>query len=416
MVDRVIRASVTSFVAAAVITIGAIGSSGNALAAELPEIKASAKNTVPACTTPGRLMAYIKSRNGELDSRFNSIAIDYMRVGEELGMRWDYAFFQMISETGALSFKNGNRHGDVNPKQNNFAGLGATGNGEAGESFKDVTTGVKAHLQHIMLYAGSPVDSPVAERTRKVQEWGVLTSWQKGFKRPITYADLASKWAPKTKAYSDTLESIADKFADDLCKKADPHPEMLAQARGENRKVAEKVERPAEKVSGATLARKAIADGKAEKNETASGLGATQAAKAATPGLRIINAPDATPEPTVEKKSAAVLPPRANSQPEKAIVQPTAAPGLTAKPIAPPASGVQKCRVWTASYGGQKAMIIKAIIDGVLNYTVLDVNEGQEAREADAFIAAYAKGGAVAGEFQTQTNALDKAFELCPEG
>ena len=51
-----------------------------------------------------------------------------------------------------------------------------------------------------------------------------------------------------------------------------------------------------------------------------------------------------------------------------------------------------------------------------MNYTVLDVNEGTEKREAEAYIAAYAKGGVIAGEFTSQTQALDKAFELCPEG
>ena len=66
-----------------------------------------------------------------------------------------------------------------------------------------------------------------------------------------------------------------------------------------------------------------------------------------------------------------------------------------AKPLVPPAgTPAQKCRVWTASYGGQKALIIKSVIDKVVNYTVLDVNEGAEKREADAFISAYAKEGA----------------------
>jgi hypothetical protein len=50
------------------------------------------------------------------------------------------------------------------------------------------------------------------------------------------------------------------------------------------------------------------------------------------------------------------------------------------------------------------------------NYTVLDVNDGAEKREADAYIAAYAKGGATVGEFATSTQALEKAFQLCPEG
>ena len=72
--------------------------------------------------------------------------------------------------------------------------------------------------------------------------------------------------------------------------------------------------------------------------------------------------------------------------------------------------------MWTASYGGQKALIIKSVVDKVVNYTVLDVNEGAEKREAEAFISAYAKEGAVAGEYGNQSQALDKAFELCPEG
>jgi hypothetical protein len=47
---------------------------------------------------------------------------------------------------------------------------------------------------------------------------------------------------------------------------------------------------------------------------------------------------------------------------------------------------------------------------------VLDVNEGAEKREIEAYIAAYARGGQSIGEFGNQSLALDKAFELCPEG
>ncbi|MBO0765518.1 MAG: hypothetical protein J2P50_13140, partial [Hyphomicrobiaceae bacterium] len=82
--------------------------------------------------------------------------------------------------------------------------------------------------------------------------------------------------------------------------------------------------------------------------------------------------------------------------------------------VPPPAN--QKCRVWTASYGGQKSIIIRSVVDQVVNFTVLDVNAGSEAREAEAFIAAYAKNGNIAGEYPNQAQALDKAFELCPEG
>jgi hypothetical protein len=44
------------------------------------------------------------------------------------------------------------------------------------------------------------------------------------------------------------------------------------------------------------------------------------------------------------------------------------------------------------------------------------VNDGTEQREADAFIAAYAKEGKISGPYTSQAQALDKAFELCPEG
>ena len=47
---------------------------------------------------------------------------------------------------------------------------------------------------------------------------------------------------------------------------------------------------------------------------------------------------------------------------------------------------------------------------------MLDVNEGQEAREIEAYISAYAKGGQKVGDFSNSNAALDKAFQLCPEG
>jgi len=83
---------------------------------------------------------------------------------------------------------------------------------------------------------------------------------------------------------------------------------------------------------------------------------------------------------------------------------------------ASPSSSPTTCKVWTASYGGQRAVIIKAVADATVNYTVLDVHKGSETRELDAYIAAYAKGGENVGEFPSQTKALNKAFELCPEG
>ena len=195
----------------------------SALAAELPEVKISAGNKVPQCATPGRLTAYLQSRNPSLDPRFEGVATQYMRHGEALGIRWDIAFFQMILETGALRFG-----GDVRPAQNNFAGLGASGGGAHGESFADVSTGVKAHLQHLLMYAGEHIDNPVADRTRKVQEWGVLTDWQKSIDGPMTYTLVAKQWAPTSRNYVRDVSTITDEFYNEFCNGDDPNPGLAA--------------------------------------------------------------------------------------------------------------------------------------------------------------------------------------------
>ncbi|MBS0242338.1 MAG: glucosaminidase domain-containing protein [Proteobacteria bacterium] len=427
---------------------------GLAQAAETPAVKTSETNRVTQCATPGRLMAFVKAKNDNLDPRFEKIAVDYMRHGEQLGLRWDYTFYQMLLETGFLSFRGDHgRHGDVKPSQNNFAGLGAIGGGAHGESFPDVSTGVLAHLQHVLVYAGEVVDNPVAERTRKVQEWGILKSMQKRAKGTVTFGLLATKWAPGSD-YVAGLEAIRGRFEDSgFCKGSDPHPEWVQEARGGTAKavpVASAAPAEAdqsEKITGAELARRAIAQGKEESDNQRKGLGgaaiaAGPAAKpaATTPSYSVLNAPrgepqaietttEAEPEAAPEKpeaKSAAMKPekpaPKAD-RPMFAIA--SAAGGLAksipktapdAKPQAAEKAEPGKCHVFTASYGGQKSLIIRVKSEAGIDFTVLDVNEGSEKREADAYISAYAKGGVVDGEFANQEQALEKAFELCPEG
>jgi hypothetical protein len=408
-----------------------------AASADLPEIKISASNRVPECATPGRMMRYLRSRNPELDARYAGIATEYMRLGEALGVRWDYAFYQMIVETGSLSYRRGNRAGDVKPAQNNFAGLGATGGGVSGESFKDIATGVRAHHEHLLLYAGDRLQNPTAERTRKVQEWGVLTEWHGHFHRPISFADLAQQWAPGSRSYPRMLVEIADHFAE-FCAGPDPQPELVAEARGHTADAVADAREASPKL-GAELAKRAIADGKAANNQQRSGLGALEPERPQPAPFTLLNA---APGSEVDKQDGTVRSETANkayernsgtaeareptartsgvgkpAQNDKAPLRTASVAGMAATlaPPTPPAGG-QKCRVWTASYGGQKALIIRSVTDKVVNYTVLDVNDGAEKREADAFISAYAKEGTVTGEFTSQTQALDKAFELCPEG
>ena len=411
-------------------------------------------NAVPACATPGRLMAFLTARNHNLDQRFSTIAADYMRIGDELQIRWDIAFFQMMLETGNLTFQ-----GDVQANQNNFAGLGATGKHVPGESFPDVATGVKAHLQHLLLYAGEHLDNPVAERTRKVQEWGVLTDWQKSIKGPINYAQLAKQWAPTSRRYTRDIAGIVESFYGSPCRAADPNPELLALAKPGSAPAPSATDDPklaiadastaaANAPSGADLARRAVEEARKSGSFVRSSLGAEDLAPPAdeaktvavgepqqqqeAPAVKIINAaaaPAETPPKTAESKprvpvGAASVEPVKKSAGKKiqtaalgAGTKSSVLPGITAKSaVAVPPAARPSCKVWTASYGGSRSVIIKAKADRQENYTVLDVNEGSEKREAAAYIAAYAKGGETVGEFTNPSQALDKAFELCPDG
>jgi hypothetical protein len=448
-----------------------------AAAASLPEVKVSNTNAVPACATPGRLMAYLRSRNPGMNDRYDGLATEYMRHGEVMGIRWDMAFFQMILETGALRYD-----GDVRASQNNFAGLGASGGGKHGEHFADISIGVKAHLQHLMMYAGEHIDDPVAERTRKVQEWGVLTKWQNSINGPMTYSLVAQQWAPGSRGYTRDISAISDLFYDSFCSQPDPRPEMVQEAR-KGRAMPPQTQvaavaapatgtAPAEtnpsaaNASGADIAQRTI-ENEREDDPPRVGLGASSLADGGSatkstdtekvaPAVTLLNptkpqadkAPPAqtdTAANTATTKSAgskiafanagmtgtAALKPDKTKAAEKAAdatkqavakqgdekIQTASVAGAATKLKVPDASkSAAKCKVWTASYGGQRAVLIKAATNGTVNYTVLDVNAASERREVDAYIAAYAKGGERVGAFPSQTKALDKAFQLCPEG
>jgi hypothetical protein len=64
------------------------------------------------------------------------------------GVRADVAFVQAMLETGFLRYG-----GAVKIEQFNFAGLGAVDGGANDNSFPDVRTGIRAHIQHLKAYA-----------------------------------------------------------------------------------------------------------------------------------------------------------------------------------------------------------------------------------------------------------------------
>lgn len=209
-----------SFLATVIVgaaSMAAAGGAALAQAAKLPEIRLSQRNAVPACVTPERLMAFLRQRNGKLDPRFQNIAHYYKQHGEAWRVRWDYAFFQMAIETNFLTYLRPNgRMGDVDPRQNNFAGIGTTGGGVPGDRFPDVSTGVLGQIQHLVVYSGEAVGEPVAPRTRLKQNHILAKSRE--LNRAVRFSDLARRWAVDPK-YANSIEWVASRYRAQYCQR-----------------------------------------------------------------------------------------------------------------------------------------------------------------------------------------------------
>ncbi len=200
-------------------------------AAALPRILAGTDNPVPKCVAPAALMDFVAARNARhsppraIEPRFANLAALYQRIGQCVArppaqcvaVRWDYAFFQMLIETNYLTFRRPDgAPAGVPASDNNFAGVGATVPGRPGEHFKDVATGVLAHLQHVLMYSTTRIPDPVAKRTRQVQD--DVQDIMRRLHRPVTFADLAREWTGTDKnAYGTMMQQLAEKYAANYC-------------------------------------------------------------------------------------------------------------------------------------------------------------------------------------------------------
>ncbi len=102
----------------------------------------------PGEMSQGNLTSFFLLNRPEADSILVSqMALAYIEECRIEGVNSDIAFIQMCLETGFLRFQ-----GLVTPEMNNFCGLGATGPGHSGESFPDIRTGIRAHIQHLKAY------------------------------------------------------------------------------------------------------------------------------------------------------------------------------------------------------------------------------------------------------------------------
>jgi hypothetical protein len=297
----------------------------------LPEIRLSPGQKVPACVTPSRLNRHLMERTRDLDPRFRDIARFYKLHGEALRIRWDYAFYQMLLETNYLSYKTGSgRWGDVDPKQNNFAGIGTTGGGVPGDSFPDVSSGVLAQMQHLVAYSGERVARPLAPRTREKQDDIIELSL--ALRRAVRFDDLTNRWAAD-RNYAKSIEWVAERYRQANC--------------------------------------------------TAT-------------GEPLHPSDDDVEEQRARRPRVAAL--AGPSQPET----PEATPRRSS------------CDVYSASYGGRITLLIRSESGASTNYTVLQVDEGFEQPQADAFIRAHAPNGRTIARFPSPEPAFVRAFELCP--
>ncbi|MGZ4031031.1 MAG: glucosaminidase domain-containing protein [Tumebacillaceae bacterium] len=110
----------------------------------------------------------------------------YISLGNKYGIRGDIAFCQSLLETGYWRFG-----GDVQPTQNNFAGLGAVGGGTQGVSFPTPQAGIEAQMQHLYAYATSlplPANTVQLDPRFQLVTRGSAATWE----------SLSGRWATAT--------------------------------------------------------------------------------------------------------------------------------------------------------------------------------------------------------------------------
>ncbi len=90
------------------------------------------------------------------------------------------------------------------------------------------------------------------------------------------------------------------------------------------------------------------------------------------------------------------------------------AAAMVAAANAAPAGDAARCRVFSASYGGTKTLLVRAAAGPEQQYTALTVLDGFEESMLESYVKAHAPGGTSLGTFDTRDAALAKASELCP--
>jgi hypothetical protein len=128
----------------------------------------------------------------------------YITEGQDERIDGEIALCQAIHETGWFQYP-----GDVQPHQNNYAGIGATGGGEPGNSFPSARIGVRAHIQHLKAYADPNITEaelvhPCVDPRFKYVTKGSAKTWE----------SLGGKWAVPGFGYGERILAIHRRMKD----------------------------------------------------------------------------------------------------------------------------------------------------------------------------------------------------------
>jgi N-acetylmuramoyl-L-alanine amidase len=161
---------------------------------EIPIIADPGQFTIlgPTFLSPEQMNQFVKKVNpnapelGEL----------YETLGKYYGIRGDVAFAQAIHETNYFRFT-----GVVQPEQNNYSGIGATGGDTRGAIFENEEEGVLAQLQHLYAYATTkplPNQYPLVDPRFHLVDRGSAPTW----------TALNGKWAVPGTTYGQSILSL----------------------------------------------------------------------------------------------------------------------------------------------------------------------------------------------------------------
>lgn len=136
-----------------------------------------------------QMIDFILSRNPnpKLSCSLEALVAAYYDEAPAEGIRPDVALCQAIKETGFFAYG-----GDVDPKQNNYCGLGATGNKEPGYTFATAQEGVRAHIQHLEAYAANrDTARPLVDPRYEI----LVTRYPHYHGAAVYWSDLNGRWA-----------------------------------------------------------------------------------------------------------------------------------------------------------------------------------------------------------------------------